>query len=90
MRRTLNVVLGLLFLTSAAAASAQGPSGPAGPQQQAPPGGEVRGVIMDVDQNTPVAKAQIAVRSKAGALVSGGNAADNGSFRIDGLSPGAY
>jgi outer membrane receptor protein involved in Fe transport len=91
MRRTLNVVLGLLFLTSAAAASAQGPSGPAGPQQQAPPGGEVRGVITDADQNTPVAKAQIAVRNKAsGALVAGGIAADNGNFRIVGLRPGTY
>ena len=92
MRRTLNVVLGLLFLTSAAAVRAQGPSGPAGPQQQAPPpGGEVRGVIMDGDQNTPVAKAQIAVRNKAsGALVAGGIAADNGNFRIVGLRPGTY
>ncbi len=92
MRRTLNVVLGLLFLTSAAAASAQGPSGPAGPQQQAPPpGGEVRGVIMDGDQNTPVAKAQIAVRTKgAGALVTGAVTGDNGTFRIVGLRPGTY
>jgi len=92
MRRTLNVVLGLLFLTSAAVASAQGPSGPAGPQQQAPPpGGEVRGTVMDKDQNTPVVKASIAVRTKGNAtLVAGTVARDDGQFRIQGLRPGTY
>ena len=91
MRRTLNVVLGLLFLTSAAVASAQGPSGPAGPQQQAPPpGGEARGSVVDGDLNTPVAKAQIAVRNKAGALVTGAITRDDGQFRIQGLRPGTY
>jgi len=91
MRRTLNVVLGLLFLTSAAAASAQGPSGPAGPQQQAPPpGGEARGSVVDGDANTPIAKAQITVRNKAGALVTGAITREDGQFRIQGLRPGAY
>lgn len=92
MRRTLNVVLGLLFLAAAAPVSAQGPSGPAGPQQ-APPAaaGEVRGTVMDADTNQPVARASIAVRTKASAaLVAGAVAKDDGSFRIQGLRPGTY
>ena len=91
MRRTPNVILGLLFLASAAVVSAQGPSGPAGPQQQAPPGGEVRGVVMDKDQNTPVARASIAVRTKANqTLVAGAVANESGQFRVQGLRPGTY
>ncbi|HEY0243532.1 MAG TPA: TonB-dependent receptor [Gemmatimonadaceae bacterium] len=91
MRCTLNVVLGLLFLASAAAVSAQAPSGPAGPPQQAPPGGEVQGLVMDKDQNTPVAKASIAVRNKAnGALVAGAVSREDGKFRVQGLRPGTY
>ena len=91
MRRTLNAVLGLLFLASAAAVSAQAPAGPGGPQQSPPPGGEVRGTVMDAEQNTPVAKASIAVRTKGNAtLVAGAVAREDGQFRIQGLRPGTY
>src|SRR5690348_3369058 len=90
MRRALNVVLGLL-LTTAAAARAQAPAGPAGPQQAAPPAGEIRGSVVDGEANKPVPRASITVRTKpAGTLVSGAVAKDDGTFRVTGLRPGKY
>jgi outer membrane receptor protein involved in Fe transport len=92
MRRTLNVVLGLLFLAAAAPVSAQGPSGPGGPQQGPPSApGEVRGTVIDGQTNQPLARASIAVRTKgSSALVAGAVSRDDGSFRIQGLRPGNY
>jgi ferric enterobactin receptor len=92
MRRTLNVVLGLLFLVAAVPLSAQGPTPPAGGPQQPPSApGEVRGTVMDGDTNQPVARASITVRAKgSAALVAGAVAKDDGSFRIQGLRPGTY
>jgi ferric enterobactin receptor len=90
MRRTLNAVLGFLFLATAGTAAAQGPAGPGGPPQ-APPGGEVRGVIIDGAANTPIARASVAVRTKgSAALVAGAVARDDGAFRVQGLRPGTY
>ena len=89
MRRTLNVVLGLL-LTTAVAARAQAPAGAGGPQQ-APPAGEIKGKVIDGDQNIAIGRAQITVRTKpAGTLVTGGVARDDGTFRVSGLRPGKY
>jgi outer membrane receptor protein involved in Fe transport len=89
MRRTLNVVLGLLIST-AAAARAQAPAGAAGPQQ-APPAGEIKGNVIDGDANMPVARASITVRTRpAGTLVTGAVAKDDGTFRVTGLRPGKY
>ena len=90
MRRTLNAVLGLLFLAAAQSASAQVPSGPAG-QQPPAAAGEVRGNVIDGDLNTPVVRASVAVRTKGNAaLVAGTVAKDDGTFRIVGLRPGTY
>ena len=90
MRRTLNAVLGFLFLSSAGISAAQAPAGPAGPPQ-APPGGEVRGVITDAQANNPVARASIAVRTKgSAALAAGAVSRDDGAFRVQGLRPGTY
>jgi outer membrane receptor protein involved in Fe transport len=91
MRRTLNVVLGLLLLAGANSLGAQAPTGPQAGPQQAPPGGEVRGAILDSASNTPLARASIAVRTKANAaLVGGAVTNDAGTFRIQGLRPGTY
>jgi outer membrane receptor protein involved in Fe transport len=90
MRRTLNVVLGFLFVASAGIATAQAPGGAAGPQQP-PPGGDVRGTITDKTSSAPVARATISVRTKASAaLVAGAIARDDGTFRVQGLRPGTY
>lgn len=90
MRRTLNAVLGFFVLAAAGSAAAQAPAGPGGPQQ-APPGGEVRGTVTDNTSSAAIARATIAVRTKASAaLVAGAVARDDGTFRIQGLRPGTY
>jgi ferric enterobactin receptor len=46
---------------------------------------------MDGEQNIPLARANIAVRTKGtAALVAGGIAREDGAFRIQGLRPGTY
>jgi ferric enterobactin receptor len=90
MRRTPNAVLGFLFLATAGIAGAQAPAGASGPPQP-PPGGDVRGTITDNTSSAPVPRATVAVRTKASAaLVAGAVARDDGTFRIQGLRPGAY
>jgi outer membrane receptor protein involved in Fe transport len=90
MRRTLNVVLGLLFLTGATTLRAQAPAG--GPGSGPPAAqGAVSGTVMDGESNTPLARASIAVRTKGTAvLVTGTIAREDGAFRILGLRPGTY
>ncbi len=89
MRCTLNAVLVLAVLAAAAPISAQAPTGP-GPQQAAP-AGEVGGVVMDAESNTPITNASVTVRAKGtAALVTGAVARDNGTFRVQGLRPGTY
>jgi ferric enterobactin receptor len=51
----------------------------------------VKGVIVDQKSAAPVARASVAVRNKAtSALVTGAIAGANGTFRVQGLRPGAY
>src|SRR4051812_45568384 len=54
--------------------------------------GEVRGVIVAADSsNTPVARPAVGVRTKSdGKLVAGGYGGEDGTFRIQGLTPGTY
>lgn len=98
MRRALFAGLGILLLTAAgsANASAQGgpppggaaPGGPGGPPAA---NGEVRGIVVDGEANTPVAKASVAVRLKSNqSLVAGSVGRDDGTFRVVGLRPGTY
>ncbi|HYH80350.1 MAG TPA: TonB-dependent receptor [Longimicrobium sp.] len=85
-------VLALALLAAAAPLAAQTPQGrpPAGQPPAAGPG-EIRGTVVDAQGNTPVAAASVAVWSRAdSALVAGAIARPDGSFRIDGLRPGAY
>ena len=91
MRRTLNAVLGLLLLAGAGTMGAQAPTGPQAGPQQPPPGGEVRGAVLDSASNTPLGRASIAVRTKANAtLVGGAVTREDGAFRVQGLRPGTY
>ena len=80
-----------LSLLSAGSLAAQNP--PPRPPAQAPAAGpgEIRGSVVDGQSNTPVAAASVAVWSRAdSALVAGAIARPDGSFRIEGLRPGAY
>ena len=90
MKRTLSALVGLL-LAAAGSVQAQNPpqARPSGP----PPSGngEVLGTIVDTADKAPVARASITVRSKADSvLVTGAYSNSDGSFRIQGLRPGAY
>ncbi len=91
MRRALFFVLSLLLVVATNPLTAQAPpSRPAGVPPQAG-SGEVLGTVIDRDSNTPLARASIAVRSKAdSSLVAGAIATDAGAFRVQGLAPGAY
>jgi outer membrane receptor protein involved in Fe transport len=58
-------------------------------QQQA--GGEIRGIVRDATSGQPLVGASIAVRSaRDSALVTGAVTRADGSFRVEGLRPGAY
>ncbi len=91
MRRLILGALGLLLAAGAHTLDAQAPAAarPAGP----PPSGngEVKGSVVDSASKAGVARASVAVRSKASnALVAGAIANADGSFRVQGLRPGAY
>lgn len=96
MRRSALAVLGLLSLAGTSTAlQAQAPANagprPAGAQPAPPAGnGELRGTITESESGAPVPRASVAVRNKAGALVTGAIANDKGAFVIPGLRPGTY
>ena len=90
MKRILFAVFALV-LAAAGSVQAQNPAQakPAGP----PPSGtgEILGTVVDTADKAPVARASITVRTKAdSALVTGGYTSNDGTFRIQGLRPGAY
>jgi len=97
MKRLCGIFLALAAVAGSAAADAQNgpPQGarPGGPppgamQQQ---GGTIRGVVRDAATNQPLTAASIGVWSAADSvLVTGGNTRQDGTFRIEGLRPGAY
>jgi ferric enterobactin receptor len=86
MRPTLAAALGLLL--AAGTLPAQGPARGAPP----PAGnGEVKGTIVDLKSNAPVARASVAVRNRGNpAVVAGALAGPTGAFRVQGLRPGVY
>ena len=90
MKRISFAVLALV-LASAGSVRAQNPTQarPSGP----PPSGigEVLGSVVDTADKSPVARASLTIRSKAdSALVTGAYTNPDGTFRIQGLRPGAY
>ena len=81
-----------LVLAAAGTLQAQNPPQQARPVGMPPSGnGEVLGAVIDSADKAPVARATIAVRSKAdSALVTGALTGPDGAFRLQGLRPGAY
>ena len=92
MRRPLLVALSLLVSSGAEVAVAQNPARPA--TQNAPPAAgtiEVRGKILEDKTDTPVARASVTLRVKGSStILTGAIASPDGSFRLQGLRPGAY
>ena len=72
--------------------TAQTPGPRPGPQQPPAAGpGEILGTVVDAESRAPVASASVEVWSAAdSALVAGAIARPDGTFRIEGLRPGAY
>ncbi|HEY0997405.1 MAG TPA: TonB-dependent receptor [Gemmatimonadaceae bacterium] len=95
MRRSILAALGLLTLAGTTALQAQAATGagprPAGAQPAPAAGaGELRGTVSEAESGAPVPRASVAVRNKAGALVTGAIANDKGAFVIPDLRPGTY
>ncbi|MFL5384995.1 MAG: TonB-dependent receptor domain-containing protein [Longimicrobiaceae bacterium] len=100
MNRIGGILLAVLAVAGSTAASAQ-TAPPAGARPQGPPGamagaaqqagGEIRGIVRDAASGQPLVGASIAVRSaRDSALVTGAVTRADGSFRVEGLRPGAY
>ncbi|HJR54492.1 MAG TPA: TonB-dependent receptor [Gemmatimonadota bacterium] len=88
MKRAAFVTVSLI-LFAFATVHAQVPTGQGGPPG-APPGGEIHGSVLDPD-GAPIYGASVAVHSTIdSALVSGDIAGRDGSFQVQGLSPGTY
>ncbi|HEU4996982.1 MAG TPA: TonB-dependent receptor [Gemmatimonadaceae bacterium] len=95
VRRSIITAIGLLVLAHVPIALAQAPAGP--PNQAGQPGqppaaaGEIRGKIVESKTDQPVARASVSLRAKGGtAIITGAIASPDGSFRLQGLRPGAY
>ena len=69
-------------------AQAQGRGGAGQPAAAAV--GEIRGTIVDAEGKTPIASASVAIWTKGNVLVAGALTRQDGTFRIEGLLPGAY
>ena len=83
----------VLALVLAAAGSVQAQNQPQARPSGPPPSGigEVLGTIVDTADKAPVPRASITIRTKAdSALVTGAYSAQDGTFRVQGLRPGAY
>ena len=101
MRCSSVALAGLLSLAAVRVSPAQAPAAqqpparPAGAPSGAPAGppveGEIRGAVFEAQGATPVARASVAVRLRRdSSLVTGAIAGAQGTFRIQGLRPGAY
>ena len=92
--KPLNIAaVGLLLAAAGIPASAQQTPGRTASVPQAPKGGdgEIRGAVVDAENNTPISAASVAVWSRAdSSLVTGAVVREDGSFRIQGLTPGTY
>src|SRR5438874_10902557 len=75
------------------AVQSQPPAGNRGPGAAAPvqAAGEIRGTVVDAENKAAIASASVAVRRQSDStLVAGAIVRPDGSFRIEGLRPGAY
>lgn len=93
MKRILIAAAGLaLAATPVTVLAQQAPArAPARPAVPAAGPGEIRGTVVDAETNAPLASASVAVLSSADStLVTGAVTRADGSFRLEGLAPGAY
>jgi hypothetical protein len=91
VRRSIVAALGLVVATGGRIVPAQTPPQPGGPAQAPAAAGELRGKVIDMKSEAPIARASLAVRPKGGtALIAGAIASGDGTFRIQGLRPGTY
>ena len=100
MNRFGGTLLTLFVLAASTAAAQNGPPAGARPQGAAPgaamaaqqqAGGEIRGIVRDAASGQPLVGASIAVRSaRDSALITGAVTRADGTFRVEGLRPGAY
>src|SRR2546423_1847601 len=85
------IILGLLIASGGRSIHAQNQPAGGAPPQAAMPQGEIRGVVMDTAAKAPIARPQITVRStRDSSVVAGAIGNADGTFRIQGLRPGAY
>src|SRR5438876_997543 len=91
MKRILFVLIALVLNLAAVSLRAQNPGGPPQAGQQPPAPGEVTGIIVAADSSGPVARPAVALRNKSDSkMVTGTKGSADGTFRIQGLRPGAY
>ncbi|HUQ45735.1 MAG TPA: TonB-dependent receptor [Gemmatimonadaceae bacterium] len=91
MRRLALVLAGLMIVGGAGTTFAQAPARPAFTPPPAAGKGEINGTVLDASSGTPIARASVAIRNKADAvLVAGAIATADGAFRVQGLRAGAY
>src|SRR4051794_10983792 len=88
------IAIALAAASGAASAQTAPPAGarPAGmPPAAQQAAGEIRGVVHDAQTGQPLVGSSIAVRSaRDSSLVTGAVTRADGSFRVEGLRPGAY
>src|SRR6059058_2415145 len=90
MKRILVTTLGFLLAVTATA-QAQNPGAPGAAAGPPPAAGEVSGTIVAADNSGAVTRPAVAVRNKKDStLVAGAMGSADGTFRIQGLRPGAY
>lgn len=92
MRRTITTALSLVIVSGVQLVTAQAPTQAAGPGAQAPAAAaEVRGKILEMKSDAPIARASVSIRPKgATTIIAGAIAGADGSFRVQGLRPGEY
>jgi ferric enterobactin receptor len=88
MKTIVTAALAFALAGSVTSLPAQGPGRAGGPPPAAI--GEIRGSVVDAEGKTPIASASVAVWTKSNALIAGALTRPDGTFRIEGLMPGAY
>jgi ferric enterobactin receptor len=84
-------IAGTAAAQNAPPAGARAPQGAPGAMPQPQAGGEIHGIVRDGQSGAPLVGASIAVRSaRDSSLVTGAVTRADGSFRVEGLRPGAY
>lgn len=84
------MALSLLTATASAQQPSQGPGRAAPGQPPAAGPGEILGKVVDAESNAPIGAASVSVRNAANVLIAGAIVKPDGTFRIEGLQPGAY